>query len=61
MTLYGKTRQDVANKLAKTLHDKQQGTVIAPNKLTLGNWLATWLQEYKRPSIRRIRMIAMKR
>jgi hypothetical protein len=52
MTLYGKTRQEVADKLTKTLHDKQQGTVIAPHKLTLGDWLETWLQEYKCPSIR---------
>jgi len=52
MTLYGKTRQDVANKLTKTLHDKQHGTFIAPQKLTLGDWLAIWLHDYKRPSIR---------
>jgi integrase len=52
ITLYGKTRQEVADKLTKTLHDKQQGTVIAPHKLTLGEWLETWLQEYKRQRIR---------
>ena len=52
MTLYGKTRQEVADKLTKALHDKQQGTFVAPHKLTLGDWLETWLQEYKRPSIR---------
>ena len=52
VTLYGKTRQEVADKLAKALHDKQQGTVVAPQKLTLSTWLATWLHEYKRPSIR---------
>src|SRR5262245_26151006 len=52
ITLYGKTRQEVADKLTKALHDKQQGTFVAPHKLTLGDWLETWLQEYKRPSIR---------
>jgi integrase len=52
VTLYGKTRQEVADKLAKALHDKQQGTVVAPQKLTLSAWLATWLQHYKRPRIR---------
>jgi integrase len=51
---YGKTRQEVAHKLAKALHDKQQGNFVAPHKLTLGEWLETWLQEYKRPRIRAI-------
>jgi integrase len=51
---YGRTRQEVANRLAKALHDKQQGTFVKPHKLTLGEWLETWLQEYKRPRIRAI-------
>src|SRR5262245_11939622 len=51
---YGKTRQEVADKLAKALHDKQHGTFVKPHKLTLGDWLDTWLQEYKRPRIRAI-------
>ena len=42
----------MADKLTKALHDKQQGTVVAPHKLALGDWLKTRLQEYKRPSIR---------
>ena len=36
------------------MHDKQQGTFVKPHKLTLGNWLDTWLHEYKRPRIRAI-------
>jgi integrase len=52
ITLYGKTRQEVADKLMKALHNKQQGTFVTPHKLTLGDWLETWLQEYKLPSIR---------
>jgi integrase len=36
-TFYGKTRQDVADKLTKALRDKQQGTFVAPHKLTWGN------------------------
>src|SRR5215510_12039395 len=51
-TFYGKTRQDVADKLTKALRDKQQGTFVAPHKLTLGAWLATWLWEYKKPKVR---------
>src|SRR5262249_888458 len=51
-TFYGKTRQDVADKLTKALRDKQQGTFISPQKMTLGAWLETWLWEYKQPGIR---------
>jgi len=38
-TFYGTTRQEVADKLTKALRDKQQGTFVAPHKLTLGKWL----------------------
>jgi len=51
-TFYGKTRQEVADKLTKALRDKQQGTFVAPHKLTLGEWLDTWLWEYKKPRLR---------
>jgi integrase len=51
-TFYGKTRQEVADKLTKALRERQQGTFVAPHKLTLGEWLDTWLQHYKRPRIR---------
>ena len=51
-TFYGKTRQDVADKLTKALRDKQQGTFVAPHTLTLGEWLDTWLWEYKKPRLR---------
>src|SRR5215510_5819914 len=50
-TFYGKTRQEVADKLTKALRDKQQGTFVAPHKLTLGEWLDTWLWEYKQPTL----------
>jgi integrase len=51
-TFYGKTRQDVADKLTKALRDKQQGTFVVPHKVTLGEWLGTWLWEYKKPKLR---------
>jgi integrase len=51
-TFYGKTRQEVADKLTKALREKQQGTFIAHHKLTLGEWLDTWLREYKKPRVR---------
>ena len=53
-TFYGKTRQEVAEQLTKALRENQQGTFVAPHKLTLGEWLDTWLREYKKPRIRPI-------
>jgi hypothetical protein len=54
VTFYGKTRQDVAAQLAKALHGQKLGTFVAPHKLTLGEWLETWLREYKKPRVRPI-------
>lgn len=49
---YGKTRQEVAEKLNKALNDLRQGTFVEPSKLTVGEWLDTWLVEYKKPELR---------
>ncbi|MGI6286676.1 site-specific integrase [Neomoorella humiferrea] len=49
---YGKTREEVAQKLTKALADIQQGTYVEPSKLTVGEWLDTWLKDYARPHIR---------
>jgi integrase len=51
-SFYSKTRQDAADKLAHALSDLGRGTFIAPQKLTVAQWLETWLQEYKRPKVR---------
>src|SRR5262249_10733765 len=51
-TFYAKTRQAAAALLAKALREKQQGLLIAPQKMTVGEWLDTWLQEYKKPRVR---------
>jgi integrase len=50
--LYGKTRAEVADKLAKTLGEMQQGSFVEPNNLTVGGWLDTWLKDYAKPHIR---------
>ena len=42
-TFYAKTRQAAAEQLAKALREQQQGTFVAPHKLTLGEWLDTRL------------------
>jgi integrase len=51
-SFYGKTRKEVADKLAKSLRDQQQGIFVEPHKLILGEWLDTWLWNYKKPRLR---------
>jgi integrase len=51
-TFYGKTRKDVADKLAKALRDQQQGVFVEPHKLILSEWLDKWLWDYKKPRLR---------
>jgi len=49
VTFSGKTRKEVQEKLAAALAQVQQGTFVEPSKVTVGEWLDTWLNEYKRP------------
>lgn len=49
---YGRTRQEVAEKLTKALSEVQQGMFVEPGKLTLGKWLEMWLSEYAKPRLR---------
>jgi integrase len=49
---YGKTRKEVSDRLAEALSDLRRGSFVVPHKLTVAQWLETWLQEYKRPQIR---------
>ncbi|WP_411678723.1 tyrosine-type recombinase/integrase [Clostridium thailandense] len=51
-SFYGKTRQEVADKLSKAQNGLRTGTLVEPNKLNLGKWLDTWLLEYKRNNIK---------
>ena len=51
-TFYGKTQKEVQTKLTKALNDLNNGTFVESNKITVGEWLDTWLKEYKRASIR---------
>jgi integrase len=51
-TVYGKTKQEVVEKTTKILNELQTGTYIEATKLTLGQWLDTWLWDYKKPSVR---------
>jgi integrase len=52
VTLYGKTRREVQEKLTETIHSCQNGTFTEPNKLTFGSWMDIWLNQYAKPHIR---------
>jgi len=49
---YGKTRQEVAEKLTKALNDLKLGMYVDINKITLEAWLNTWLYDFKVNSIK---------
>lgn len=49
---YGKTRKEVQEKLTAALNEINAGTYIEPSKMTLEQWLYTWLKEYKRNSVK---------
>jgi Site-specific recombinase XerD len=50
--VYGKSRQEVADKILKMQHEIKTGTYIEPTKVKVGEWLDLWLQEYMKPSLR---------
>ena len=42
----GKTQKEVAQKIKELTAALDAGTYIAPNKMTVGQWLDTWQREY---------------
>ena len=46
-SVYAKTKREVREKLNKILTDIQDGAYIEPTSITVGQWLDTWLKEYK--------------
>jgi hypothetical protein len=50
--IYGKTRKEVADKLAAALRDIQQGLPLPGQRLTTGQFLADWLQDTIKPTRR---------
>lgn len=51
-SVYGKTRTEVKNKVIEALADLQNGIYVAPNSITLGEWLDLWLETYVKTSVR---------
>src|SRR5215210_7075191 len=51
-TIYGKKRDDVAEKLAKALSNRADGIVVDDKNLTVGDYLDRWLSDCVRGTIR---------
>src|SRR5215208_3154892 len=51
-TVYGKQREDVADKLAKALAERADGIVYDDENLTVGEYLDSWLKGSVRGSVR---------
>jgi integrase len=52
LALYGKTRQEVARKLAAAIRSRQEGVPMPPERLTVARFLADWLEHSARPAVR---------
>jgi integrase len=51
-TVYGKTRQEVAGKLAKALSDREDGLVFDAGSLTVAGYLDRWLTDSVKDTVR---------
>lgn len=51
-SLYGKTRQEVAEKLSKAQNGLRTGTLVEPHRVDLGRWLDIWLIDYKKNTVK---------
>ena len=49
---YGATRKEVQQKLAEIAPKVQAGTYREPARLSVAEWLTTWLNDYMKPSLR---------
>lgn len=53
ITVYGKSKQEVMDKLHKLDNEIQEGSYIKPHGETLAAWLKTWLNDYAKISVKR--------
>ena len=57
-TITGKTQKDVSLKLRQLTSELDQGTYIAPNKLTVMSWMTTWHPETRFHDLRHTYAVA---
>lgn len=51
VSFYGKSRQEVAEKINNALTKLQNGTFVEPNRVTLKQWLDKWMKVYQENTI----------
>ncbi len=51
-SVYGKTQEEVRKKLNKILNDIDNNIYIEDSKITVGEWLHTWLYDYKKDTVK---------
>lgn len=51
-SIYGKTADEVRQKLIGKLNEINTGTYIEPTQLKVGEWIKEWLKVYKQKSVR---------
>ena len=51
-SIYGKTQDEVRQKLKSATKDIDDGIYTEPSKLTIGKWLEIWLAEYVKDSVK---------
>ena len=51
-TIYGKTRKDVAAKLARAVSDREDGLVFDAGNLKVGEYLERWLKDSVEGNVR---------
>ena len=51
-SVYGKTKQEVADKIHAILYQKQQGIYVMPQKVLVKDWMEQWLHNYALITVR---------
>jgi len=49
---YGKTKREVQEKMNAAKAEQDKGLYLEPTRITVAAWLDTWLEEYKKRSVR---------
>jgi integrase len=56
-TLYGKTRQEVATKLARALSDREGGLIFDAGNQSVGEYMDRWLNDSLRDTVRQSTLV----
>lgn len=51
-SFYGKTEKEVFAKMTAALSEMHKGTYVEPTELTVGQWLDSFMETYKKPSVK---------